>query len=70
MSQPPIDDEQIRERQTYTASAGDDDERVSRKVVYEHSASTGGSRNFGVTIGIILVLALVLIGYILMHMHH
>lgn len=69
MSQPPIDDERIRERETYT-TAGDDEERVSRRVVYEHSASTGGSRSVGITIAIILILALILIGYILVHMHH
>jgi hypothetical protein len=47
----------------------DDDERVSRKVVYEHSESSGSSRSAGITIIVIVVLALVLIGYILMHVH-
>jgi hypothetical protein len=47
----------------------DDDERVSRKVVYEHSASSGSSHSATVTIIVIVVLALILIGYILMHVH-
>lgn len=70
MSQPPTDDENIRNRETITTSDGDDDERVSRKVVYEHTASSGSSHSAGITIIVIAVLALVLIGYILMHMHH
>jgi hypothetical protein len=51
----------------------DDDERVSRKVIYEHTASSGNSRYSGVTIAVIAViavLAVILIAYILMHMHH
>ena len=48
----------------------DDDERVSRKVVYEHSATSGSSHSAAITIGVIVVLALVIVGYILMHMHH
>jgi hypothetical protein len=47
----------------------DDDERVSRKVVYEHTESSGSSHSAAITIIVIVVLALVLIGYILMHMH-
>lgn len=47
----------------------DDDERVSRKVVYETTETSGSSHSAGITIIIIVVLALVLIGYILMHMH-
>ena len=47
----------------------DDDERVSRKVVYETTESSGSSRSTGITIIIIVVLALALIGYILMHLH-
>jgi hypothetical protein len=47
----------------------DDDERVSRKVVYEHSASSGSSHSATITIVVIVVLALILIGYILMHVH-
>ena len=70
MSQPPTDDESIRNRETITTNAGDDDERVSRKVVYEHTATSGSSHSAGITIIVIAVLALVLIGYIVMHMHH
>ena len=47
----------------------DDDERVSRKVVYEHTESSGSSHSAAITIIVIVVLALVLIGYILMHVH-
>ncbi len=47
----------------------EDDEHVSRKVIVEHSASSGSS---GSTIGVIIaiaVIALLLVGYILMHLH-
>jgi hypothetical protein len=47
----------------------EDDERVSRKVVYEHSATSGSSHSATITIIVIVVLALALIGYILMHVH-
>ena len=47
----------------------DDDERVSRKVVYEHSATSGSSHSTAITIIVIVVIALALIGYILMHVH-
>jgi hypothetical protein len=47
----------------------DDDERISRKVVYEHTESSGSSRSMVVTILVIAVIAIALIGYILMHMH-
>ncbi|HXH40194.1 MAG TPA: hypothetical protein VNN08_16310 [Thermoanaerobaculia bacterium] len=69
MSQPPTEDERLRDRETITTNAGDDDERVSRKVVYEHIATSGSSHSAGITIIVIVVLALVLIGYILMHLH-
>jgi hypothetical protein len=70
MSLPPTDDERLRDRETITTNDGDDDERVSRKVVYEHTASSGSSHSAGITIVIISMLALVLIGYILMHVLH
>lgn len=47
----------------------EDDEYVSRKVIVEHSASSGSS---GSTIGVIIaiaVIALLLVVYILMHLH-
>jgi hypothetical protein len=47
----------------------DDDEYVSRKVIVEHSASSGSSRQSLVAIAVIVVLALALIGYIVMHIH-
>ena len=44
-----------------------EEERVSKKVIVEHSA---GSRagNVGITIGVIAVIAIALIIYIVMHM--
>jgi hypothetical protein len=47
----------------------DDDERISRKVVYEQTETSGSSRSTGITILVIVVIALALIGYILMHLH-
>ncbi len=46
-----------------------DDEQVSRKVIYEHTASSGSSHSAMITIIVIATAALVLIGYILMHVH-
>jgi hypothetical protein len=69
MSPPPTEDERLRDRETITTNANDDDERVSRKVVYEQTATSGSSRSAGVTILVISVLALILLGYILMHIH-
>jgi len=46
------------------------DEEVRKKVVYEHVASSGTSRNMMIVIAVILVIALVIVGYILMHIHH
>ncbi len=46
-----------------------DEERVSKKVIVEHSASSGGSWNVGYTIAIIAVIAIALIIYIVLHMH-
>jgi len=46
-----------------------DEEHVSKKVIVEHSANTGSSWNAGYTIGVIVVLAVALIIYIVMHMH-
>ena len=46
----------------------EEDERVSRKVVYEHSASSGSSWPVGWTIGIIAVIAIAIVVYIVMHL--
>jgi hypothetical protein len=46
-----------------------DDERVSRKVVYETSASSGSSRQMTGTVIAILVIAIALVVFILMRMH-
>jgi hypothetical protein len=46
------------------------DDQVSKKVIYEHVTSSGSSRNVMIVIGVILVIALVIVGYILTHIHH
>jgi hypothetical protein len=46
-----------------------DEERISKRVVVEHSAASGTSRSVVYTIGVIVVIALALVVYILMHMH-
>ena len=46
------------------------DDVVSKKVTYEHVASSGSSRNVMIVIAVILVIALVIVGYILTHLHH
>jgi hypothetical protein len=48
----------------------DDDEFVRRKVIVEQGMSSGSARSNAVTIIILAVLALALVAYILMHMHH
>jgi uncharacterized protein HemX len=45
------------------------DDRVTKKVVYEHVASSGSSRQNIVVILVLVVIALAIIGYIFMHMH-
>ena len=45
-----------------------DDERVSKRVVYEHVSSSGSSRQSGIVIAVIVVIALVIIGFIYMQM--
>jgi hypothetical protein len=47
----------------------EDDEYVSRKVIVEHSASSGSSKDAMIAVIVIVVIALVLIGYIVMHIH-
>jgi hypothetical protein len=47
----------------------DDDEYVSRKVIVEHSASSGSSRQTLIAVIVIAVIALALVGYIVMHIH-
>jgi hypothetical protein len=53
-----------------TMADPNDEEHVSRKVIVEHSANTGSSWNPGWTIGVIVVIAIALIIYIVMHMRH
>ena len=45
------------------------DDQISKKVVYEHVTSSGTSKQNMIVIVVLLVIALVLIGWILMHMH-
>lgn len=71
MSEPPIDDRPpVRREVQNDVYVNDDDEHVSRKVIYEHSASSGSGRSSGVAIIIIAIVALALVAYIVMHMHH
>jgi hypothetical protein len=42
------------------------DDLVSKKVVYEHVASSGTSRNVFIVIAVILVIALAIVGFIMM----
>jgi hypothetical protein len=51
------------------ADSNEPDDKVSKKVVYEHVSSSGTSRQNIVVIVVLLVIALVLVGWILMHMH-
>ncbi len=51
------------------ADPNEPDEEVRKKVIYEHVASSGTSRNMLIAIVVILVLALILVGYIFMHIH-
>jgi hypothetical protein len=46
------------------------DDQVRRKVVYEHVSTSGTTRQNVVVIVVLLVIALGLIGWILMHVHH
>ena len=45
------------------------DDRVTKKVEYEHVTSSGSSRQNIVVILVLVVIALAIIGYIFMHMH-
>ena len=45
------------------------DDRVTKRVEYEHVASSGSSRQNIIVIAVLVVIALALIGYIFMHMH-
>jgi flagellar basal body-associated protein FliL len=45
------------------------DDRVTKKVEYEHVASSGSSRQNIVVIIVLVVIALAIIGYIFMHMN-
>lgn len=46
------------------------DDEVRRKVVYEHVSTSGTTKQNVIVIVVLIVLALGLVGWILMHMHH
>jgi hypothetical protein len=46
------------------------DDEVRRRVVYEHVSTSGTTKQNLVVIIVIAVIALALIGWILMHVHH
>ncbi len=52
------------------AEPNEPDEEIRKKVIYEHVTSSGTSRNMIIVIAVVLVIALILVGYILMHIHH
>jgi hypothetical protein len=52
------------------AEPNEPEEEVRKKVIYEHVSTSGTSRQNLVVIGVLLVIALVLVGYIFLHMHH
>lgn len=43
------------------------DERVSKRVTYEHVSSSGTSRQSGIVIAVLVVLAIALVVFIYMH---
>jgi len=45
------------------------DDQISKKVIYEHVSTSGTSREFIIVIVVLVVIALLLVGYILMHVH-
>jgi hypothetical protein len=45
------------------------DDNEYRKVIVEHSASSGSSRQTLIAVIVIAVIALALVGYIVMHIH-
>jgi hypothetical protein len=47
----------------------EDDEYVSKRVVVEHSASSGSSRSVGPTILVIAIVVIGIVAYVLTHMH-
>ena len=46
------------------------DDEVRRKVVYEHVSTSGTTKQNVVVIVVLIVLALGLVGWILLHIHH
>jgi hypothetical protein len=47
----------------------EDDEVVSKKVVYEHSASSGSSRSVGPTIIVIAIVVIAIVAYVMTQIH-
>ena len=46
------------------------DEEVRKKVIYEHLTTSGTSKQNVIVIVVLIVIALGLVGWILMHLHH
>ena len=46
------------------------DDEVRRKVVYEHVSTSGTTKQNIIVMVVLVVIALALVGWILMHMHH
>ncbi|MEA2570438.1 MAG: hypothetical protein QOI24_2439 [Acidobacteriota bacterium] len=47
----------------------EDDEVVSKKVVYEHSASSGSSRSVGPTIIVIAIVVIAIVAWVMTQIH-
>jgi hypothetical protein len=45
------------------------DDQISKKVIYEHVTTSGTNREFIIVVIVLAVIALVLVGWILMHLH-
>ena len=45
------------------------DDEIRKKVVYEHVSTSGSSKQNLIVIVVLLVIALALVGWILMHLH-
>jgi high-affinity Fe2+/Pb2+ permease len=45
------------------------DDEVRKKVIYEHVSTSGTTKQNVIVIVVLLVIALVLVGWILMHLH-
>ena len=50
------------------AEPDENEERIEKRVTYEHVSSSGTTRQNGIVIAVLVVLAIALVIYIFMHM--